>query len=90
MTDDDIVVLGEYSKELLGDQRFTTLIKLFGQQMSADMLATAPNEVKKREGIHAAYTGFTEFTSLIAKFAEAYETLLKAGELDNQPTSDYH
>jgi hypothetical protein len=81
------MVLGMYSKELLGDHRFKTLIELFGQQMAADMLNTAPHEAKKREGIHAAYSGFTEFTSLIGKFSEAYETLLKQSELDNQPTT---
>lgn len=77
-----------YSKELLGDQRFQTLIQLFGQQMAADMLNTQPHEAKKREGIHAAYCGFGEFTDLMSKFAEAYETLAKANELDNQTTTD--
>lgn len=82
------MVLGMFSKELLGDQRFQTLIQMFGQQMATDMLNTAPHEAKKREGIHAAYCGFGEFTDLISKFAEAYETLAKANELDNQPTTD--
>lgn len=82
------MVLGMFSKELLGDQRFQTLIQLFGQQMAADMLATAPHEAKKREGIHAAYSGFTEFTNLIHKFAETYETLAKANELDSRPVTD--
>jgi hypothetical protein len=78
------MVLGMFSKELLGDQRFQTLIQLFGQQMAADMLNTAPHEAKKREGLHAAYMGFAEFTSLMSQFAEAFETLAKAAELDNQ------
>jgi hypothetical protein len=82
------MTLGLYCKEALGDARFKSLIQLFGQQMAADMLNTAPHEAKKREGIHAAYCGFGEFTDLMSKFAEAYETLTKASELDNQPTSD--
>jgi hypothetical protein len=77
-----------FCKELLGDQRFQTLIQLFGQQMAADMLNTQPHEAKKREGIHAAYMGFAEFTSLMSTFSEAYETLAKANELDNQPITD--
>jgi hypothetical protein len=80
------MVLGMFSKELLGDQRFQTLIRLFGQQMAADMLNTQPHEAKKREGLHAAYMGFAEFTNLMSKFAEAFETLAKAAELDNQPS----
>lgn len=77
------MTLGEFCKGLLGDARFQALIQLFGQQMAADMLNTAPHEAKKREGIHAAYSGFTEFTSLMSKFAEAYETLTKQSDLDN-------
>lgn len=82
------MTLGMFCKDMLGDERFKALIALFGQQMAADMLNTAPHEAKKREGLHAAYTGFVEFTSLMSKFAEAYETLTKQGELDNQTTSD--
>jgi hypothetical protein len=73
------MTLGEFlQRNLFGDERFTALIQLFGQQMAADMLNTAPHEAKRREGIHAAYSGFTEFTSLMSKFAEAAETLLNS------------
>jgi hypothetical protein len=82
------MTLGGFCKELLGDERFKALIQLFGQQMAADMLSTSPHEAKKREGIHAAYSGFTEFTNLMSKFAEAAEALAKQGDLDNQNTSD--
>lgn len=82
------MTLGEFCKGLLGDERFKALIQLFGQQMASDMLNTAPHEAKKREGLHAAYMGFAEFTSLMSKFSEAYETLLKASELDTQPITD--
>jgi hypothetical protein len=80
------MTLGQFCKELLGDERFTALTQLFGQQMAADMLGTLPHEAKKREGIHAAYTGFTEFTALMSKFAEAAETVAKQRALENQPT----
>ena len=84
MNDDTILTLGAYAKGLLGDERFTALTQLYGQQCAADMLNTLPHETKKREGIHAAYTGFNDYLALISKFAEAYETLLKQGDLDNQ------
>ena len=84
MNDDTILTLGMFAKDMLGDERFKTLCNLFGQQCATDMLSTAPHEAKRREGIHAAYTGFTDFTNLMSKFAEAYETLVKQGEIDNQ------
>jgi hypothetical protein len=88
MNDDTVMTLGEFCKGLLGDERFQALIALFGQQMAADMLATLPHEAKKREGIHAAYSGFTEFTSLMSKFAEAAETLAKQQALAHDPLTD--
>lgn len=80
------MTLGEYCKVLLGDERFQALMQLFGQQMATDMLNTQPHEAKKREGIHAAYTGFTEFTGLMGHFVEAAGTLAKQQEIDR--TSD--
>lgn len=88
MNDDEIMLLGEFCKGLLGEPRFQTLIQLFGQQMAADVLNTHPHEAKKREGIHAAYCGFGEFTNLMNDFANAYDTLMKQAEIDNQPTTD--
>jgi hypothetical protein len=79
------MTLGEFCKGLLGDERFQALMQLFGQQMATDMLNTQPHEAKKREGIHAAYMGFTEFTGLMSHFVEAAETLAKQQALDNQP-----
>jgi hypothetical protein len=86
LNDDTVMTLGGFCKELLGDERFKALIQLLGQQLAADMLTTAPHEAKKREGIYAAYSGFTEFTDLMSKFAEAAETLAKQQALENQPT----
>jgi hypothetical protein len=48
---------------------------MFKQQMAADMLNTLPHEHKKREGVHAAYMGFSEFTRLLHQFSEAFQSL---------------
>jgi len=90
MNDEVIGVLGQFCHELLEDPRFDALKQLFGQQMAADMLQTAPHEVKKREGIHAAYTGFLEFTALMQKFAEAYNALVREQlrAANPEPTDD--
>lgn len=65
-------VLGQFCTGLLEDPRYTALRELYGQQMAVDMLQTAPNETKKREYLHAAYTGFQEFERLMGDFAEHY------------------
>lgn len=89
MDNDTIETLGMFSKDMLGDARFQALRDLFGQQMAVDMLQTQPHETKKREGLHAAYTGFSEFIALMSKFAEAYDALVKSQQLDNN-LGDYH
>lgn len=50
---------------------------MFKQQMAADMLNTLPHEHKKREGVHAAYMGFSEFTALLKQFSDAFVALYK-------------
>jgi hypothetical protein len=91
MINDDLIgLLGQFCFELLGDQRFAALEKMFGQQMAVDILNTAPQEVKKREGIHAAYTGFLEFKALMHDFAKTHEELLRAEQqaLNPAPMDD--
>jgi hypothetical protein len=70
-----IGLLGAFAKELLGDHRFKAMVDLFNQQMAADMLNTAPHEHKKREGVYAAYQGFTEFTKLMQQFSDAFDSV---------------
>lgn len=73
MDEDTKVLLGQFAFELLKDDRFKTLQALFGQQMAYDILATQPHESKKREGLHAAYTGYNEFLTHVSVFADYYE-----------------
>jgi hypothetical protein len=77
LNDETIGLLGGFAYELLREDRFLALQDMFKQQVAADFLQTLPQEVKKREGIHAAYTGFSEFTRLLHQFAEAYAALYK-------------
>jgi predicted ATPase len=75
INDEMIGLLGQFSKELLGDHRFKAMVELFNQQMAADMLNTAPHEHKKREGVYAAYQGFSEFTKLVQQFSDAFDSI---------------
>ncbi|WP_316235061.1 MULTISPECIES: hypothetical protein [unclassified Bradyrhizobium] len=61
--------------ELLSNEAFKALVAMYEQQCAADILATQPQEVKRREQIYASYLGFEGFLALVRKFAEASETL---------------
>lgn len=72
MNEETLDLLGQFANELLKDDRFKTFQTLFGQQMAYDILTTAPHETKKRESIHASYTGFGEFIALMQQSADRY------------------
>jgi hypothetical protein len=85
-----ISLLGQFCFELLGDERFKVLTQMFGQQLAADILATKPEHYKRREYLHAAWTGFGEFTALVEKFAEANTKLVEEQQRDIlHSTPDY-
>ena len=77
MNDETISALGLYSKELLSAENFQALIHLFSQQCATDVLGTKPNDASAREQIYASYLGFENFLSLMKKFADAYDKLVK-------------
>ena len=72
MNEDTKGLLGQFACELLRDDRYIALKTMFGQQMAVDMLNTQPQETKRREYLHAAYTGFSEFERLMQDFANYY------------------
>lgn len=73
MDENTISSLGIFCTELLSDERFDALCKLYSQQCAVDMLNTQPHEQKAREGIYAAYQGFEGFLALAKKFAATAE-----------------
>jgi hypothetical protein len=82
LTEQETISLGEYSQDLLNQDNFNTLVKLFEQQVSHDFLQTKPEEKQKREGIYASYVGFAEFLGLMTALVKAKDALLKANELE--------
>jgi hypothetical protein len=91
LNDELISLLGQFCNELLGDERFKVLTEMFGQQCAADMLATKPEHYKKREYIHASYTGFSDFIALVEKFGAAHRKLLEeqTQEITGAPDVEY-
>lgn len=75
MNDEQILALGGFCKELLGDSAFHALVHLHEQQCASDLMRTQPHEAKRREYLYAAYQGFQEFRVLAEKFAEAFDAL---------------
>ncbi|MBW7970954.1 hypothetical protein [Bradyrhizobium sp. BR 10289] len=76
MNDETISELGGFAKDLLSSDAFKALITMYEQQCAVDMLKTKLTE--ERERIHAAYSGFEDFLSLVQKFAMAFEEQSKS------------
>jgi hypothetical protein len=87
LNDDLIALLGQFSAELLGDERFKMLVQMYQQQCAADFLETKSTQRDQREKIHAAYTGFGDFIALVEKFAEAHKKLIDEQSTDTQALS---
>lgn len=88
MNDETKGLLGQFAYELLRDDRYTALKTMFGQQLAVDMLNTQPQETKRREYLHASYTGFTEFERLMADFAGYYERTYLEPQALSENTED--
>lgn len=63
MTEDEIVMLGEFAYEVRMDPRFVALIEHYNQRCFEHFMTTAAPHVKEREGIYAAMSGTQDFIS---------------------------
>jgi hypothetical protein len=88
LNEDTISALGGFCQELLSNEAFDAICKLYGQQSAVDILNTAPHETKAREGIYAAYQGFEGFLSLVKKFADAASQPPKPQHVVEETTQD--
>ena len=80
LTEQETIALGLYAEDLLKQDNFNELVKLFEQQTAHDFLQTKPEEKNKREGIYSTYSGFSNFLGLMTALVEAKNTILKASE----------
>ena len=60
-----ITELGGFAEQTLCDPRFHAICDKFNEMTIAGMLATKPDEVKKREQIYATYNGYNEFLAFL-------------------------
>ena len=57
MTDAELLATGELCAALLSSDSFSTVVGQYELTIAADMLATAPDEHKKREHLYASLWG---------------------------------
>jgi nucleoside 2-deoxyribosyltransferase len=90
MDDATILELGGFCTELLSSEAFAALTAMYSQQCATDILKTDPKAVKEREGIYAAYQGFSEFLALTQKFSVAHTKLIeKQNAAETTPVDDF-
>jgi len=80
MTEQQIVALGYYCETLMRDDAFNFLCELYRDNGFKAMMATAPHEVKKREGIYAEVWSLQNFVAMMAGFVEQKNSILEDAE----------
>lgn len=71
MNDNEILVTGELCEALLASNHFSIILAQYELTIAADLLATAPHEARKREGLYATLWGARGLLSYMKLNAEA-------------------
>lgn len=85
MNEQQIVALGHYCENLMRDDAFNFLCGLYREKAFEAMIATAPHETKKREGVYSDMWGLQNFLSMMVGFVQQKKALL-ADENTNDET----
>lgn len=88
MDDATILELGGFCTELLSSEAFAALTAMYSQQCATDILQTDPKNAREREGIYAAYQGFSGFLALAQKFSAAHTKLTEQKTSETTPEVD--
>lgn len=84
MNEQQIVALGQYCETLMRDDTFNFLCELYGQNAFKAMMATAPHEVKKREGVYAEVWGLQNFLAMMVGFVEQRKRIIAEDNSDQE------
>ena len=87
-TDDEILSLGAYTKDLLTGETFNELFKEYSDLSLANIVNSKPHEVKLREFEYAKLQALTGFLQHLASFAEAAENIINASAPEREPDED--
>jgi hypothetical protein len=78
VTDDDIIMLGEFCEQVLSAPEFTVLVQQYELQAFSQFASTAPEHKASREYIYATMQGMREFVSHMAEVTAQRARILKA------------
>ena len=90
MNDDDILRLGELSHALLVSADFETIVQQYKLTVASDMLATLPDDTKRREQLYHSLYGIEGLTSFMKLQADAAAHIRSPKNPDTEGTTDYH
>ena len=88
ITDNEILVTGELCEALLASDKFTTIIAQYELTIAADILATAPQETKKRESLYATLWGARGLLEFMKVNMNAAQTIKNEHQQPHVTTED--
>lgn len=88
MTEDEVIVLGQYCENLKQQENFTTLVKQFETQTIEFLLTTKPEDKEKREQIYASMNGVRDLLGLMDFYINTKNEIIEKQERDANALSE--
>lgn len=85
MTEDELIVLGDYCEDLMKQENFGTIIGLFEKQTVQHFLNTAQHDKEARETVYASFNGVRDLMGLMTSIVEQKNAIIAK---ENQAPSD--
>lgn len=82
MTEEQIVVLGDYCESLMRDDNFNQLCAIFRDQAFTAMMATKSADTLERESIYSEVSGLQKFLGLLGNFVRHGALIKSATDTD--------
>jgi hypothetical protein len=88
MTEDQLVSLGAFSKELLGSEAFNVVVNLYETGRTRELLQTKYEDAKERERIYTQITGLGEFLAFMKTIVDKHDELVNPTPVDPDAPGD--
>lgn len=88
MTDEDVVLLGTFSEELMRDERFNVLCALFRETSVAALLGSRPEDREARETIYTKLQGVQDFLGLLKSFVTQRDATIARNDAEQAAPDD--
>lgn len=90
MNDEQVLVAGAFSEQLLNEPDFQFLSAYYEQRLYEEFMASQPHETKRREATYNRLSAHRDFIAMLAHFAKQKQDAETPSELDEIDDPSVH